>query len=577
MAATHTPLDRTLTVTELLVDEQTAECLRGESLSFPSLTLTRRQLCDLEILLNGGFHPLQGFMDQATYDAVLEGCRLPDGSVWPIPVVLDVGADLAGKLAVGQKLALRDAEGFMPAVMTVTQVWQPDKAHEAQSVYGTGDTAHPGVRYLYERTGSHYVAGTLEGMALPAHHDFEALWDTPQELHHRFRKMGWRNVLAFHTTNPMHKLQRRVIIDAAKTHQAHILIHPAVGETKPGDLHYYARVRCYKAIQRHLPLDMSALSLLPLAMRMAGPREALWHALINRNYGCTHFLVGPDHASPPQDNDGGRTFYGKYQAQEFLRGFADEIGIEVVTQPEYRYVPTRKAFVPENEALHQGLETAVLGHDELRVLLVSGKEVPEWFSYPEVIEELRRVYPPRSRQGITIFFTGLSGSGKSTLANIIYAKLVEAGGRPVSLLDGDIVRQNLSSELGFSKAHRDINIRRIGFVASEITKNGGVAICAPIAPYAQTRRAVRDMIEPHGAFIEVHVSTSLEVCESRDRKGLYAKARKGIIPEFTGISDPYEVPERPELRIDTGTLGPSEAAQEILLYLFKEGYLDEDA
>ena len=484
--------------------------------------------------------------------------------------------DLAAKLAVGQRLALRDAEGFMPAVLTVTQVWQPDKVREALAVFGTDDIAHPGVQYLYERTGSHYVAGTLEGIAAPAHHDFEALWNAPQELHHHFRKMGWRNVIAFHTTNPIHKVQRRVIIDAAKEHQAHILLHPAVGETKPGDLHYYARVRCYKAVQRHLPLDMSALSLLPLAMRMAGPREALWHAMINRNFGCTHFLVGPDHASPPQDSDAGRAFYGKYQAQEFLRDFADEIGIEIVTQPEYRYVPSRKAFLPEDAALAQGSQTTILGEGELRQLLLSGKEVPEWHSYAEVIEELRRVYPPRSRQGITIFFTGLSGSGKSTLANIIYAKLVESGGRPVSLLDGDIVRQNLSSELGFSKEHRDINIRRIGFVASEITKNGGIAICAPIAPYTQTRRAVRELIEQHGAFIEIHVSTALDVCESRDRKGLYAKARKGIIPEFTGISDPYEIPARPELRIDTGALQPSEAAQEILLYLFKEGYLDED-
>jgi sulfate adenylyltransferase len=577
MAVTHTPVDRVPLVSELLVDEDSAERLRGESLSFPSLTLTRRQLCDLELLLNGGFHPLQGFMDEATYDAVVASSRLPDGSVWPIPVVLDVGTDLAAKLAVGQKVALRDAEGFMPAVLTVTQIWQPDKTREALAVYGTDDLDHPGVRYLFERTGSHYLAGTLEGIALPAHHDFEALWDTPQELHHHFRKVGWRNIIAFHTTNPMHKVQRRVLIDAAKAHQAHILIHPAVGETKPGDLQYYARVRCYKAMQRHLPLDMSALSLLPLAMRMAGPREALWHALINRNFGCTHFLVGPDHASPPHEGSGAKTFYGKYEAQAFLRGFSEEIGIEIVPQPEYRYVPSRKTFAPEDEILANGLQTAVVGQDDLRTLLVGGKEVPEWFSYPDVIDELRRVYPPRNRQGITLFFTGLSGSGKSTLANIIYAKLVEAGGRPVSLLDGDIVRQNLSSELGFSKAHRDINIRRIGFVASEISKNGGVAICAPIAPYAQTRRAVRELIEQHGAFLEIHVSTSLEVCESRDRKGLYAKARKGIIPEFTGISDPYEVPERPELRIDTGLLGPSEAAQEVLLYLFKEGYLDEDA
>jgi len=576
MTTTLTPAERAGAPGDLFVDEATAERLRQDSLAFTSLTLTRRQLCDLELLLNGGFHPLQGFMDEAAYQGVLAHCRLPDGSVWPIPVVLDLSADLAAKLGTGQKLALRDPEGFMPAVLTVTQIWQPDKRQEALAVFGTDDREHPGVRYLYERTGSHYVAGTLEGIGAPAHHEFEALWNTPQELHRHFKKMGWRNVMAFHATNPIHKVQRRVIIDAAKEHQAHILIHPAVGETKPGDIHYYARVRCYKAVQRHLPLDMSSLSLLPLAMRMAGPREALWHALINRNFGCTHFLVGPDHASPPRDGPAGKTYYAKYQAQEFLRGFAEEIGIEIVAQPEYRYAPSRKAFVSEDEAAAQGLQTLSLSEGELRALLSSGKEVPEWHSYPDVIDELRRVYPRRSRQGITLFFTGLSGSGKSTLANIIYAKLVEAGGRPVSLLDGDIVRQNLSSELGFSKAHRDINIRRIGFVASEITKNGGIAICAPIAPYAQTRRAVRELIEQHGAFIEIHVSTSLEVCESRDRKGLYAKARKGIIPEFTGISDPYEVPDRPELRIDTGDLQPSEAAQEILLYLFKEGYLDDD-
>jgi len=326
-------------------------------------------------------------------------------------------------------------------------------------------------------------------------------------------------------------------------------------------------------VQKYLPHGRTALSLLPLAMRMAGPREALWHANINRNFGCTHFIIGPDHASPPRAS--AERFYGKYAAQEFVRAYAEEIGIEIITPREYRFAPACRAFLPDADILSGGLQSTAITKSGLKELLVQNREVPDWFSYPEVIEQLRRVYPPRCRQGITLFFTGLSGSGKSTLANIIFAKLIEAGGRPVSLLDGDIVRQNLSSELGFSKAHRDLNIRRIGFVASEITKNGGVAICAPIAPYMETRRAVRELIEQHGAFLEIHVSTTLEVCESRDRKGLYAKARKGIIPEFTGISDPYEVPVRPEIRIDTGELSPSEGAQEILLYLFKEGYLEE--
>jgi len=567
-------VERSLAPADLLVDEATAEELRNASLSFPSLTLTKRQLCDLELLLNGGFSPLRGFMDRAAYERVIEDARLPDGSLWPIPVVLDIDAVFADQLATGQTIALRDGEGFMPAVLTVTDVWEADKTREAQAIYGTASRSHPGVRYLLERVKSHYVSGSLRGIQLPAHHEFENLWETPRELRHRFRKMGWRQVIAFHTTDVLHKLHRQLIIEAAKQHQARVLIHPAVGETKPGDLHHYARVHCYQAMQRHLPHEMTALSLLPLAMRMAGPREALWHALVNLNFGCTHFAVGPHHASPPAQ--GGDRLYGKYQAQEYAAGFGDELGIEIVALPEYRYVPAKRNFLPDAQIEAEDLEGVSISPAKLKDMLVQGQDVPRWFSYPEVLEKLARVYPPRSRQGFTLFFTGLSGSGKSTLANIVFAKLIEAGGRPVSLLDGDIVRHNLSSELGFSKSHRDINIRRIGFVASEITKNGGIAICAPIAPYRETRRAVRELIEQHGAFIEIHVSTSLEVCEARDRKGLYAKARKGVIPEFTGISDPYEAPENPELRLDTGELAPAEAVQDILLYLFKEGFLDEN-
>jgi sulfate adenylyltransferase len=560
---------------DLLVPEDRAEALREASLGFASLTLSKRQMCDLELLISGGFAPLDGFMDRVTYESVLTDTRLPGGGVWPLPITLDVSEAFAEKVAPGQQIALRDPEGFMPAVMTVTDIWRPGKQAEAQAVFGTRSGSHPGVRHLLEQEGPVYLGGRVEGIQLPAHHDFESLWDTPEELKHLFRKMGWRRVLAVHSSNPMHRLEREVILQIAKDQQAHILLHPAVGVTKPGDLHYYARVHCYKALRRRFPHDMAALSLLPLAMRMAGPKEALWHAIVNRNFGATHFMVGPDHASPPAS--GGDGFYGKYEAQEYVAGFAEEIGIEPVPVREHAYVPQRGRFMADVDIEQQGLEARAMNSREFMNRLIRDQEIPEWFSYPEVIEELRRVYPPRSRQGITLFFTGLSGSGKSTLANIVFAKLIEAGSRPVSLLDGDIVRQNLSSELGFSKAHRDINIRRIGFVASEITKNRGVAICAPIAPYAETRAAVRNMIEPHGAFIEIHVSTPLEVCEGRDRKGLYAKARKGIIPEFTGISDPYDVPQNPEIRIDTSQFAPAEAAQSIMLYLLKEGYLDESA
>ncbi len=460
----------------------------------------------------------------------------------------------------------------MPAVLTVQEIWQPDKKREAEAVYGTTSDQHPGVRYLYEQVQDTYISGTLEGIQLPVHYDFESLWDTPEELRALFKKMGWRRVVAFQTSKPMHRLQHDITLQAAKEIGGHILLHPTVGMTKPGDLQYYARVHCYQAIRRHFPHDLAALSLLPLAMRMAGPREALWHAIVHQNYGCSHMIVGPKHAYPPPGN--GHAFYEPDQAKELVLKYADQLKITAVPIEAMQYVPDRQRFMPVSEIQKQKLESIEYTDAQLKKDLALGESLPDWFSYPEVVRELRRVYPPRSKQGLTLFFTGFSGSGKSTLAKIIYAKLVEAGGRPVSLLDGDIVRQHLSSELGFSKVHRDLNIRRIGFVASEITKNGGIAICAPIAPYHSTRRAVREMIEEQGAFVEIYVATPLEVCEARDRKGLYAKARQGLIPEFTGISDPYEVPEAPEMRIDTSQFSPMEAVQEIYLYLLKEGYLE---
>ena len=559
----------------LLVDAERAEALKSESQHFPSLTLSQRQLCDLELLMNGGLSPLTGFMDQATYESVVEGMCLPDGTLWPIPIVLDVDAKFAEKLEKGQKIALRDGEGFMPAVLTVTDIWQPDKKREAEKVYGTTSDTHPGVRYLYEEVKGTYIAGTIEGIQAPIHYDFESLWDSPEELRTLFRKMGWRRVVAFQTSKPMHRRQRDMMLEAAKRIGGHILLHPTVGMTKPGDLHYYARVHCYQAIRHHFPHNLALLSLLPLAMRMAGPREALWHGIVHQNFGCSHFVVGPDHASPPPA-ESGDPVYSKYSAQELINEHAADLGIEMIPVEEMRYSAKRGRYMTVSELQREGEEGVDLTEPELKARLQKGEDIPDWFSYPEVIRELRKVCPPRSRQGLTLFFTGLSGAGKSTLAKIIYSKLIEAGGRPVTLLDGDIVRMHLSSELGFSKEHRNLNVKRIGFVASEITKNGGIAICAPIAPYAETRRAVREMIEQHGAFIEIHVATPLEECEARDRKGLYAKARKGLIPEFTGISDPYEEPENPELRIDTTGMNPMEAAQEIYLYLLREGYLDED-
>jgi len=558
----------------LLVDEPRAELLRTASGKMVSVALNQRQVCDLELLLNGGFSPLQGFMDQACYESVVSSMRLPDGSLWSIPVTLDVSVAQAEKIEPGQQLALRDGEGFMLAVLTVNDKWQPDKQHEASEIFGTTSVDHPGVRHLVEDVGEYYIGGTLEGIQLPIHFDFETLRDTPEDLRHLFVKMGWQRVVGFHTCKPMHRLHREITLQAAKEAEANILLHPAVGLTKPGDLHYYARVHCYQAIRHHYPHNMAILSLLPSAVRMAGPREVLLNAILRQNYGCTHMIVGPEHAAPPGVRDNEQRYYPRYAAQKMMEKYQDDLKIKMVPVREMCYRPDLESFGPDERAGEQVHEGVRFTDRDLKHHLEHHLEVPTWFSYPEVIASLRKVYPPRSQRGITLFFTGLSGSGKSTLAKILYAKFIEEGGRPVTLLDGDVVRHNLSSELGFSKEHRNINVQRIGFVASEITKNGGIAICAPIAPYAEMRRDVRERIEQYGAFIEIHVATSLEVCESRDRKGLYEKARKGIIPEFTGISDPYEIPEHPELRVDTADKSPVQAAQEIMLYLLRESYLD---
>jgi sulfate adenylyltransferase len=558
----------------LVVAEDRAETLKTESGDYPSVTLNQRQLCDLELLLNGGFSPLRGFMGQAAYESVLDTLRLPDGTLWSIPVTLDVPTRQAEKIETGMQLALRDGEGFMLAVLTVTGKWQPDKEREAGKVYGTTSTAHPGVRYLMEQVHDTCIGGSLEGAQLPIHFDFETLRDTPEELRHLFDKLGWQNVVGFHTCKPMHRLHREITLQAAREAQANILIHPSVGMTKPGDLHYYARVHCYQAIRRHYPHNMAVLSLLPSAVRMAGPREVLLNAIIRQNYGCSHMIVGPEHAAPPGVREEERRFYPRYAAQNMMEKYQDELAIRMVPVREMCYLTDSEAFLPVERITREGKHGVSFTETDLKEHLEHGQEIPHWFSYPEVIAALRRVYPPRSRMGLTLFFTGLSGSGKSTLAKILYAKFIEEGGRPVTLLDGDVVRLNLSRELGFSREHRNINVRRIGFVASEITKNGGIAICAPIAPYTQMRRDVRELIEQHGAFIEIHVATPLDECERRDRKGLYEKARKGIIPEFTGISDPYELPEHPEVRIDTTGRSPMQAAQEIMLYLLREGYLN---
>ncbi|MBV9296369.1 MAG: bifunctional sulfate adenylyltransferase/adenylylsulfate kinase [Acidobacteriaceae bacterium] len=555
----------------LIASAERAAELKSVSQRWPSWDLTARQICDLELLLTGGFSPLRGFLNRADYESCCANARLSNGELWPIPITLDVTEEFVKSIPAGGSVALRDAEGVMLAALHIEEVWQPDREQEAQAVFGTTSLSHPGVEYLLRRTNPCYVSGTLEGIRPPAHYDFRTLRLTPAELRHEFANLGWRKIVAFQTRNPMHRAHFELTLRAAKEAEASVLIHPSVGMTRPGDVEYYVRVRCYQALLSRYPRGTVKLALLPLAMRMGGPREALWHAIIRKNHGCSHFIVGRDHAGPGSDADG-TPFYGPYAAQELVKAHEAELGVKLVPFRNMIYLQDEDQFAPEDE-IPQGARTLNLSGTELRRRLSEGRDIPGWFTFPEVAHELQRAYPPRQRQGFTLFFTGLSGSGKSTIANILRVKFLEMGGRPVTLLDGDLVRKHLSSELGFSKEHRDINIRRIGFVASEITKNGGIAICAPIAPYESVRKEVQAMIEPHGAFLLVYLKPPLEVCESRDRKGLYAKARAGILQQFTGISDPYEEPANADVAIDTSQLTPEESAQQIFLHLEAQGLI----
>ena len=557
---------------DLIVPPQAANELKMRSREWPSWDLSARQLCDLELLLSGGFSPLRGFMTRSDYEGVCNNIRLASGILWPMPVTLDVSEDFAKSLKAGSsKIALRDPEGVMLAVLHVEEVWQPDRKAEAQAVFNSTSKAHPGANYAMNQANSWYVGGRVEGLQMPSHYDFRALRLTPAELRAEFARLGWRRIVAFQTRNPMHRAHQELSFRAAKQVEANLLIHPVVGMTKPGDVDYFTRVRCYQLLTSKYPQGTVKLSLLPLAMRMGGPREAIWHALIRKNHGCTHFIVGRDHAGPGNDTDG-KPFYGPYEAQEVFKKHQADIGVTMVPFNMMVYLEDEDKYYPDDE-VPKGARVLNISGTELRQRLNEGRDIPSWFTYPEVVQELRHSYPPRHKQGVTIFFTGLSGSGKSTIANVLMTKFLEMGGRPVTLLDGDLVRKHLSSELGFSKEHRDINIRRIGYVASEITKNGGIAICAPIAPYDATRKHVRGLIEPLGGFILVHLATSLVDCEQRDRKGLYAKARAGVLKEFTGISDPYEEPKDAEVVINTAELTPEEAAQEIILHLEREGFV----
>lgn len=555
----------------LMMDEERAAVLKEIALNLPDITLSDRQLCDLELLATGAFSPLDGFMTRSDYESVLDRMRLQSGLLWPMPVCLSVSDTKARTLEVGQSVALRDSEGFLLAIIHMEDMWPVDREKEAMQVYGTTDRSHQGVEHLFNTEGDHYIGGKIEVLSLPLHFDFKQLRMTPLEIRNIYRKLGWQRVVGFQTRNPIQRPQFEMTVAAMRQARAKLLLLPVTGMTKPGDFDHYTRVRCYRAVTRHYPPDSFMLNLLPLSMRLSGPKDALLHTIIAKNYGCTHFIIGRDHASPGTDA-GGNSFYKRDAAQRLTEEYSREVGMTIVPFEELVYLPFEDEYRSQ-DLVPEGTQYISFSSSDIRERIRTGRRIPEWATFPEVVAELKKAYPSPDKQGFTVFLTGLPGAGKSTIAKVIYARFLEMGDRPVTLLDGDIVRQNLSSQLSFSKEHRDINVRRIGFVASEITKNRGIAICAPIAPYDATRAEIRRTIETHGGFIEVHVSTPLKICEKRDRKGMYAKARAGMIKGFTGVDDPYESPESPEVIIDTTDLIPDEAAQEILLLLGQKGYI----
>ena len=555
----------------LVVEGKEREELLARAGKLPSIKITMRNMCDLELIATGGFSPLTTFMGKADYDRVLKEMRLADGTLFPLPITLT--ADPKELPTVGEELALRSANFDLIAVMTLDEVYHWDAEVEAAHAYGTTDSKHPMVSEM-GRWNKVCISGPLKVVNLPKYYDFVNLRLTPAQVRARLEEMGHDNVVAFQTRNPLHRIHEELTKRAAAQVNGSLIVHPVVGMTKPGDVDHYTRVRTYKAlVDNHYDKNSTMLSLLPLAMRMAGPKEAILHAIIRRNHGANHFIVGRDHAGPGNDSTG-KPFYGPYDAQELMTKYEAELGVKMVPFEMLVYLPDEDRYVEEKD-VPKGAKVANISGTQVRDdYLAKGKLLPEWFTRPETAEILREMYPPRHKQGFCIWFTGLSGSGKSATSEVLTSLLLERG-REIAILDGDVVRTHLSKGLGFSKEDRDTNIMRIGFVAGEIVHASGAVICAAISPYRATRQEARKMVGEN--FIEIFMDTPVEVCEQRDVKGLYAKARQamqdGKPMGFTGVDDPYEPPINPEITLQGFGATPEANAREIIKYLETQGYI----
>jgi sulfate adenylyltransferase len=558
------------TLVDLIVTGEEREALIARAMKLPSIKISMRALCDLELLATGAFSPLDEFMGKADYERVLREMRLTDGTLFPLPITLT--ANPAELPMVGDEIALRNANNDLIAVLEIDEVFHWDHESEARLAYGTTDARHPMISDMVN-WGKVCISGPMKVINLPKYHDFVELRLAPAQVRQRLEEMGHDNVVAFQTRNPLHRIHEELTKRAAERVGGSLLIHPVVGMTKPGDVDHYTRVRIYRSlVDKYYQSDKTMLSLLPLAMRMAGPREALLHAIIRRNHGANHFIVGRDHAGPGKDS-AGKPFYGPYDAQEMLQQHEAELGVKMVPFEELVYLPDSKEYV-EARDVPEGAKVANISGTQVRDdYLAKGKLLPEWFTRPETAQILRQMYPPRHQQGFCIWFTGLSGSGKTATAQVLTELLLEHG-KQLTMLDGDVIRTHLSKGLGFSKEDRDTNILRIGFVAGEIVRHGGVVVCAAISPYRAARNEARKMVGEN--FITVFMDTPIEVCEARDTKGLYAKARRGELKGFTGVDDPYEAPIQPEITLKGMGVTPEQNARQIITYLEEQGYLLPD-
>lgn len=538
---------------------------------YKSVTLEDRYLCDLEMILLGGFAPLEGFLNEDDYNEVVQNCRLKNGHLWTMPIVLPISEDDHNKLGAEKFLTLKDKTGLPIAVLEVESRYQPDLTKECINVYGSDDDNHPYVKIVLALGKVYYYGGKISKINDVKHYDFIANRWSAQKTREFINANGWKNVIGFQTRNPMHRSHFELTKYAMKgVEGAKLLLTPVVGVTQQCDVNYHVRTRCYQKLMKYYNGD-AELVLLPLSMRMAGPREAVWHAQIRKNYGCTHFIVGRDHAGPSYKKKDGKDFYGPYDAHVLVEKYKDEIGLQIILSQMIVYVEG-KGYLPKNEVAKDDKVLNISGTEQRR-LLNEGLPIPDWFTFPEIVEELRCEFRPLNRRGLCLYFTGLSGSGKSTLANYVQQKLLEnEKHRAITILDADIIRTHLSKGLGFSRPDRSTNVRRIGYVASEIVKHGGICLAANIAPYEDDRLANRELISAEGNYVEIYVKTSLETCEERDVKGLYALARKGVIKEFTGISDPYEEPKNAEIVLD-GSADLDSSVKIIMDWLHKKEFI----